>query len=830
MASEPMGEKHSPDSAAGTAIGAAPLHAAIVRHLADAVVTADEYGTILSCNPAADAIFGYPVGEAVGQPIDQLLPPANNGNTVPFARAKGLTERDYNGVDRTLNGRRRDGSIFPLSLALTRATVAGSPVLVGVVRDLTAQRAMEAARQENESRYRALTTLSPIGFFHSEPTGKFVFVNEQWSAISGRSAEHALGDGWLEAISAADRQRVADDWRDATAEGRPFRAEFDLQRPNRELVSVLAQAIPATDGGGSVVGYVGAVTEISDIKQAAFRLRVALDTLDDGLALYDAQDRIIIHNRRFKELLRIPADVALIGRNHEQLLRTAVAHVGMADATYRRAPEAWIEARLENHRNPPQEPTEHRLADGRWLKLRDWRTDGGGAILLVRDITARQNQEQELRRNEERLKQYVADLEQSRAQLESQASTMARLAEDYAAEKQNAEAANRAKSEFLAMMSHEIRTPMNGVLGMIGLSLDTELSPQQRQYLLTARDSADALLAIINDILDLSKLEARRVELEHLNFRFDELIDSVTALLAARAKSKNIGLTTTIAPDLPPWLNGDANRLRQVLFNLVGNALKFTEQGGVTINARHRQIDDAQVELQISVTDTGIGIPLDRQKSLFHRFTQTDTSTSRKYGGTGLGLAICKQLCELMGGKIGLRSQAGRGSSFAFTVRCGIGTPAIAAVAAPAEQPPTRPAQALRVLVAEDNRVNQLVITTMLTKFGHKSDVVGNGIEAVEAVSRVPYDMVLMDVQMPEMDGATATRAIRKLPGPAGKIPIIAVTAHAMAGHREEYLAAGMNDYVAKPINPRDLLAAITRCAPAKALDGPAPAPALAPA
>ena len=497
--------------------------------------------------------------------------------------------------------------------------------------------------------------------------------------------------------------------------------------------------------------------------QEAFRIIFQASTV--GIALLDTGGRYVDVNRAFETLFELTRD-QLVGKNPAELEALGLRTMRVLHAEIERTPDLEAQEIVYESRTGPRTG----LLWTREVEINDCLH----RLCLLLDITERKEMEEELRR--------------ARSQ---------------------AEAAAKAKSEFLATMSHEIRTPMNGILGFTELALQTELTPDQRDYMETVDSSARSLLRIINDVLDFSKIEAERLELESLPFSLRECLNSAAEVVRPSAGQKQLKFSWNVAPGTPDVLIGDELRLRQILLNLMANAVKFTDAGSVATEVSAASYDGNRVDLQFAVRDTGIGIPVEKQGLIFEPFRQADGYMTRRYGGTGLGLAIVTRLLDLLGGRIWVESKPGVGSAFYFTVPFLLSRKPLAprdgsGMLAEAPTPP------LSILVAEDNDVSRLLVGRFLAEQGHTVTEARTGLEAVTLYERGTFDLILMDIQMPDMDGFEATAEIREREQATGDhIPIIALTAHAIKGDRERCLEAGMDEYLSKPIQPGELGAAI---------------------
>ncbi len=776
-------------------------------------------GRLLDCNEAGARIMGYSSSEEImsHNMLDFYLQPVDRDTVIRELRKSGrLTDFEF-------PGKRKDGSVVWILANVSLLAADGEPPIIeGTLIDISARRQAEKALKNSVERYRTLFESNPQPMWvYDLETLAFLAVNDAATAHYGYSREEFLAMTLKDIRSEEDSDKVqqavanisspltrASQWRHRKKDGTMIDVEISshhLDFGGRESRLVLAKD----------------VTERKRAQEALQKSEERFRSL-----IEDGSDIILILTPEGNVSYMSSSGLRVLGYRPADVVNVNAVHFVHPDDV--QAVQESIDHTVRGPNRNIAIEFRVRARDGSWRIMESMSRplpgsfDSPGIVVNCRDITERKQVEEDLRRA-----------------------------------KEGAEAASRAKSEFLAKMSHEIRTPMNGIIGMTELALDTNLTAEQREYLSLVNASADSLLSLINDILDFSKIEAGKLDLEAINMSLRSSLDDTVRTLALRARQSGLSLSCKIDEDVPDLLIGDVVRLRQIIINLVGNAIKFTAEGRIVLSVASESLSDTEALLRFSVTDTGVGIPSAKLKTIFDAFTQADGSDSRKYGGSGLGLTISAQLVEMMGGGIWVDSELGSGSTFHFTARFGLQHSArpIGAkrdgdeleVALPAATPAgslagARTASggngsetssggngsetssrcgppALDVLLAEDNSISRTLVTRLLEKRGHRVVGAANGVEALAALERQRFDLVLMDIQMPDMNGLETAAAIRAREQSSGvHIPIIALTAHAMKGDKERCLEAGMDGYLQKPLRASELFGAIERLQHASAL------------
>jgi len=741
----------------------------LVEGLPVGVLIHDPRAAIVFANPAAAEMLGLPMAALLGQTSMDAGQLALHEDGSPFpgedhpAPVALATARPVRNVVVGFRRPARQDVAWLMVSAEPQLRPDGSVArVVGTLIDITPHRQATEKLRESEARYRQLVETAHDIIYRTDADGYFTYVNPVASRVLGYAPEELAGKHYLEMIRPDHRARVQEHLRRQywQRSASSYDEFVALARDGREIW--IGQNVQLMRQAGHVEGIQAVARDITERRAAEEALEQERRQLRD----------IVTH---------APVAMAILDREERWL-----AH-SQEWLRFPRMPENYREGVTRARRGEVVMRDEDTVAfdDGARMFVRwsahPWRHSSGevaGVVVSIQNIDVL-------------VKAREAALE-----------------------------AARVKSEFVTNVSHELRTPLSGVIGMTGLLLSTPLDDTQKEYARTIERSARDLLSIIDEILAFARAESGELELDAIDFDLRALVGEVEGAFAEAASAKGLELACLVEDAVPYGLGGDPVRLREVLNHVLGNAVKFTSEGTVVLRASLAGAGPKEAVVRFDVTDTGIGVPPEAQERLFRPFSQADSSSSRKYGGTGLGLALSKRLVEAMGGDIGVRSQPGQGSTFWFTARFARRDDAGDAVAAaPASDRAGRP----RVLVVEDTPVNQKVAVAMLENLGYQADVVGNGLEAVEACSNTAYDAVLMDCQMPEMDGYKAAAWIRQREGPQRRIPIIALTANVGQGDRERCLAAGMDDYLGKPARLQTLDSTLRRWIPRMG-DRPSPA------
>jgi PAS domain S-box-containing protein len=759
----------------------------VFEHAPVGICVAGPDERFIQVNEAFCQMLGFSEQELLTKGWKQLCHPDD------LAAAQQKKEQLWSGSVTTAEGERRDihrnGSVVWTHSRVTLIRDDDGSPLYSVVHaeDITARKRADDTLRESEERFRVMADCSPSMMWITGPDGQFQFMNQAYRESFGTTCEE-LQEGKRELLlHPDDAGNYFAAFKDAVKAHGPFTAEAHVRRADGEWRLLGSRAKPRISPDGGYMGHIGLSADITDRKRAELALQASEEKFRQ--LAENIREVFWMTNATGDEILYIsPAYELIWGRTCKSLYEDPMDRMNGIHPDDREKAHETFMRQLKGERID----SEYRLStpDGneKWIRDRAFpiRNEAGQVIRvagIAEEISER--------------KRYEDELIQAR---------------------QGADTANQAKSRFLANMSHEIRTPMNGIIGMVQVLLQTDLTAEQRQYLQIAQTSGRTLLSLIDDILDLSKIEAGKVVLENIDFNLDRTIGDVIEVWRLQATARGLAFTSQIAPGIPTQLRGDPNRLCQVLNNLTANAIKFTEHGEVALNVDLVCAELGKVTIRFAVTDTGIGLRPDQVKALFSPFVQADVSTTRKYGGSGLGLAICKQLVEMMGGTIKIESREDEGSTFCFTAvfetvtkrdsfpaadlnysnnQCPASSQVSRAVATKGgSRSSTLPA---RILVAEDNATNRAVALAQLAKLGYAVDAVADGSEAVKALQNCRYDLILMDCEMPLMDGYEATQTIRQSGN--ASVPIIALTAHAMSGNRDKCLRAGMDDFLAKPVD-----------------------------